>query len=104
VNAAGPYRRQGQDLHLQLQVQPRAKGDAVTGQHGDHFRVRLNAPPVDGKANERLVRFLAEEFGVTKGKVEITAGHTSRRKAVIIHAPQQIPEWLRGIEGKRNDK
>jgi len=103
VNAAGPYRRQGQDLRLQLQVQPRAKGDAVTGRHGDHFRVRLNAPPVDGKANERLVRFLAEEFGVTKGKVEITAGQTSRRKTVLIREPQKIPDWLMQSQDKTND-
>jgi uncharacterized protein (TIGR00251 family) len=98
VNATGPYRRQGQDFCLQIQVQPRAKKDAVAGRYGDRIRLRLNAPPVGGKANERLVRFLAEEFGVPKGKVEITAGRTGRRKTVVIRAPEQIPEWLRTSE------
>lgn len=102
---ATAFRWQGRDLRLALQVQPRATRDEVTGRHGDRIRVRLAAPPVDGKANEHLTRFLADEFGVPRKAVQITAGHTSRQKTVLIHAPQQIPEWLRNIEGKPwNDK
>ncbi|MEJ2760476.1 MAG: DUF167 family protein [Gammaproteobacteria bacterium] len=88
-------RWQGQDLTLALQVQPRAARDEVTGRHGDRIRVRLTAPPLEGKANAALIEFLAEVFDVPKRSVTITAGHTSRRKTVVIHAPQRIPEWLR---------
>ena len=94
MTSAGPYRWQGQDLCLELQVQPRAKKDAVAGRYGARIRVRLAALPVEGKANDRLVRFLAEEFGVPQKSVQILAGQSGRRKTVLINAPQRIPEWL----------
>jgi uncharacterized protein (TIGR00251 family) len=65
-------------------VQPRAKRTAVAGRYGDAIRIRLAAPPVDGAANEELVRFLAETLGVARRAVRITAGLTSRRKQVAI--------------------
>ena len=48
---------------LIVHVQPRAKRSEVVGRHGDAIKVRLAAPPVDGAANEELVRFLAEALG-----------------------------------------
>jgi uncharacterized protein (TIGR00251 family) len=69
---------------LVVQVQPRAKRSEVAGAHGDAIKVRLAAPPVDGAANEELVRFLAERLGVSRRDVAITAGLTSRRKHVHI--------------------
>ncbi len=65
-------------------MQPRAKRTAVAGRYGDAIRIRLAAPPVDGAANEELVRFLAETLGVARRAVRITAGLTSRRKQVAI--------------------
>ena len=94
MTSAGPYRWQGQDLCLELQVQPRAKKDAVAGRYGDRLRVRLAAPPVEGKANERLVRFLAEEFGVPQKAVQILAGQTGRSKSVVVRQPRKMPDWL----------
>jgi uncharacterized protein (TIGR00251 family) len=71
-------------IRLHLRVQPRAARTAVAGLHGDALRIRLAAPPVDGAANEELVRFLAELFGVPGRAVEITAGHASRTKTVRV--------------------
>ena len=69
---------------LVVQVQPRARRSEVAGRHGDAIKVRLAAPPVDGAANEELVRFLAEKLGVARRGVRITSGLTSRRKQVEI--------------------
>lgn len=69
---------------LVVHVQPRAKKSEVAGRHGDALKVRLQAPPVDGAANEELVRFLAESLGVARRAVTITGGLTSRRKTVEI--------------------
>lgn len=69
---------------LVVHVQPRAKKSELAGRHGDALKVRLQAPPVDGAANEELVRFLAESLGVARRAVTITGGLTSRRKTVEI--------------------
>lgn len=69
---------------LTLHVQPRARRTEVAGLHGDAIRVRLAAPPVDGAANDELVRFLAERLGVARRAVRIVAGAAARRKVVEI--------------------
>ena len=69
---------------LVVQVQPRASRSEVTGRFGDAVKIRLAAPPVDGAANEELVRFVAELLKVPKSAVTITAGLTSKRKTLQI--------------------
>ena len=71
-------------IRLRLHVQPRASRSELGGRHGNAIKVRLTAPPVDGAANEELVRFLAERLGVLRSAISIAAGDTSRRKRVII--------------------
>ena len=85
-------REEGIALILTLHVQPGAKRTAVDGTHGDALKVRLAAPPVDGRANEELIRFLAEQFGVPKRQVEILRGTTGRRKHVRITSPACRPD------------
>lgn len=63
---------------------PRASATAVAGWHGDRVRIRVAAPPVDGAANEELVRFLAKRLGVSRGAVTIGSGRSSRSKTVTI--------------------
>ena len=67
-----------------VHVQPRASRTELAGRHGDAFKVRLQAPPVDGAANEALVRFLADSLGTPRAAVRIVAGATGRRKQVEI--------------------
>jgi len=69
---------------LVLHVQPRAARTEVAGPHGDAVKVRLAAPPVDGAANDALVRFLAERLGVRRDAVRLVAGASGRRKVVEI--------------------
>lgn len=87
----GWYRWVGEDLELHLRVQPRGRRDELVEAQGDHFRVRIQAPPVEGKANGALRRFLAESFGVPLAQVELIAGAQARIKRVLIRAPRRLP-------------
>jgi len=75
-------------------IQPRAARTEVVGRHGDAIRIRIAAPPVDGAANEELVRFLAERLGVARKAVRLKAGAAGRRKTVEI-------EGLSTVEAER---
>jgi uncharacterized protein len=77
------------DLTLHILVQPRASRSEIVGPHGDALKVRLAAPPVDGAANEELVRLLAREYGVSTSAVEIVAGFSSRRKTVRVRGTRR---------------
>ncbi|HEY6059900.1 MAG TPA: DUF167 domain-containing protein [Gemmatimonadales bacterium] len=70
--------------HLVVHVVPRARATEVVGRYGDAIRVRLAAPPVDGAANEELVRFLAERLDVPRSAVAIVRGASGRRKTVAV--------------------
>ena len=70
-------------------MQPRARRTELAGRHGDALKVRLAAPPVDGAANEELVRFIAESLGVPRRAVRVTAGHTARRKTLEVDGVSQ---------------
>ena len=71
-------------VEIALQIQPRASRTELVGAHGDAFKIRLAAPPVDGEANEELLRFLAKTLGVPKSAVTIVRGATGRRKVVRV--------------------
>jgi len=88
------YRWSGKQLVLNLRVVPRSKQDGIVGVHGDALKVRVAAPPVDGRANQRLVEFLAREFGVAKRDVTLLAGDTGQRKRVSITDPKQLPSGI----------
>lgn len=69
---------------LSVRVHPGAKRDAVTGLHAGALKIALNAPPVDGKANEALVAFVAERLKLPRARVSLVAGTTSRSKTLRI--------------------
>lgn len=77
-------RASGDDVVLHLHVQPGAKKTEIAGEHGNALKLRLGAPPVDGRANECLIAFLAGRLGVPKSHVVIEAGDTSRSKRVRV--------------------
>ncbi len=98
--ADAPWRREEREgaahaLVLTLHVQPGAKRTEVAGVHGDALKVRLAAPPVDGKANAALLRYLSDAFGVPQRAVTLVRGETSRQKTVRVTAPRLRPdrEW-----------
>lgn len=77
-------RERGDAVRFPVRVQPRAARSGVVGMYGGSLRVRLNAPPVDGAANEELIDLLAERLGVPRRDVSIVGGATSRSKLVEV--------------------
>jgi uncharacterized protein (TIGR00251 family) len=71
-------------MRLNVRVQPRASKDEIVGYAGGLLRVRLRAPPVENAANEALVDFLADEFGVSRRHVRIISGFGSRNKLIEV--------------------
>jgi uncharacterized protein (TIGR00251 family) len=67
-----------------VRVVPRASKSEIAGSHDGALKVRIASPPVDGAANEELIKFLAKSFGVTRSAVEIVSGHSSRLKKMAI--------------------
>lgn len=72
----------GDDVVLTLHIQPGAKKTEVAGAHGEALKVRLNAPPVDGKANDCLIAYLADLLSLPKARVVLESGLSSRSKRV----------------------
>lgn len=71
-------------VEIAIRVQPGARRTELAGRHGDEVKIRVAAPPVDGRANDALVEFLAARFDVPPSRVRIVAGGTSRSKRVLV--------------------
>lgn len=88
------YKWQEKDLILYVQIQPKSSKDEVIGIMGENLKIKITAPPIDGKANEHLCRFIAKVFDVSKSQVSILKGETNKIKTLLIKQPQQLPEWM----------
>ena len=88
---------------LTLHIQPGAKKTEIAGLHGDALKIRLAAPPVDGKANAALIEFLARQLDMAKSAIRLKTGESSRRKVVEISgAPTDVAERL--LENPAKDR
>ncbi|MHB1025441.1 MAG: DUF167 domain-containing protein [Desulfobacteria bacterium] len=74
----------GVSATVSVRVVPRSSKEGVAGFEGGVVRIRLNAPPVEGKANEALFRFLAKAVGVPKSRITLVTGERGRRKIVRV--------------------
>lgn len=88
------YRWQQDSLILFCHLQPKSSQDEFVGLHGERLKVRIKAPPMEGKANKALIRFIAESFGVPTANVEISSGAGSRQKTLSIRQPSRFPPQL----------
>lgn len=84
-------------LLLTCHLQPGAKKPGFTGLHGDAVKIRIASPPVDGKANAELIKFLAKSFAVAARDIEIISGQTNRRKRVAISGVETLPLSLQAL-------
>ncbi len=71
-------------ITLTVHVQPGAKRSEVAGLHGDALKIRLAAPPIDGRANAALLAFVAQRLGLARSAVELKSGQTSRHKVLLV--------------------
>lgn len=88
------YLNSGDCITLTLHVQPGAKQTTVAGLHGDALKIRLSAPPIEGRANEALLRFIADFFKVPLRNVELKQGEQSRHKRVEVRGSLINPDTL----------
>ena len=79
---------------LSLRVQPRASADTIGEVSGDSLKIRLTAPPVEGRANAHLRRFLAKLFAVPQSRIELVSGEQARLKRVRIQTPGRLPAFI----------
>lgn len=93
----GPLRRDGADWLVDVRVQPRASRTEFAGLLGARLKVRLQAPPVDGRANAALLEFLAAACDLPKSRVSLDAGQTGRDKRVRLHGLATLPAALQGF-------
>lgn len=92
-------RRDGADLVLDVRVQPRASRSEIAGLHGQRLRIRLQAPPVDGRANAALVEFVAELFAIPRARVTIEHGLAGRDKRLRLQGAPSLPPLLESLLG-----
>jgi len=87
----------GSGFRLAVQISPNGKKSEILSATDDALRIRLQAPPVDGKANEALIRFIADRLNLPKSSIKIMHGFTNRRKLLEIHAPTLTRQDMEGI-------
>jgi uncharacterized protein len=88
------YRWEGNDLILRVRVQPRASADLIVGPAGDSLRVRLTAPPLEGRANARLIKLMAKVFRVAESQISLLSGQGARDKRLHIQSPRSLPPYI----------
>lgn len=86
------YSREGDILKILIYVQPGAKSTEMVGFHDGALKIRLNAPPVDGRANGALQKFLAQLFNVPNRNIKLISGDKNRRKRFSILGSNINPE------------
>ena len=84
------YSWEGESLILRIKVQPKASSNAFAEVMGDAIKLRTTAPPIDGKANEQIIAWLAKGFGVAKTNVQLSSGDAARFKTFRIAAPKKL--------------
>lgn len=85
-------------ITLTLHIQPGAKKTEFAGLHGEALKIRLAAPPVDGKANDALLRFVADRLQLPKSAVSLKSGQTSRHKVLEVTgcSPEVVRQLMTG--------
>jgi len=79
-----PLHQAASGITFAVKVQPRAKKNAILGELGDSVKISLVAPPVDGRANQACLKFIAELLNVPRSAVTIVSGETNRRKVIRV--------------------
>ncbi len=85
-----PFQRSKKGVTLKIKVEPRSSRKGISGVVGDAIKIKVNAPPVGGAANEELIEVLSEEFGINKTSIKILRGMSSRNKVVEIEGVTSI--------------
>ena len=94
------YRWNNSKLILTIRVQTRSDEDKFTEMTDEYIKLRVTAPPIDGKANAHIISFLAKQFDVKKSNVTIKTGATAKNKQIVVHEPKQLPDFINHLNIK----
>jgi len=97
TTAPAAVRRDGDDLLLTVHAQPGASRSGFAGLHGEALKIRIQAPAVDGRANEAMRRFLADACAVPVAQVTLVSGASARHKRWRVVRPGRIPAELAAL-------
>ncbi len=75
-------------LIISINVQPRSSKTMISGLYGNALKIKLTAPPIDGKANQLLIKFLSKTLKLPKSSITILTGETGRSKRLLIRSPK----------------
>ena len=80
-------KKTNQDILTELKIHliPRSSRNQLVSCTGDQLKIKITAPPVEGRANQALIAFLAKQLGIAKSRVELVGGETSKQKRILIH-------------------
>jgi len=94
------FKENEEGVVISLFVQPNAPKSSIIGEYNQLLKIKIKSPPVEGKANDEIVRFFSEVFHIAKNKVEILSGDKSKQKRVLIKglSASQIQEVLRSLQ------
>ncbi|RKF15943.1 YggU family protein [Alginatibacterium sediminis] len=82
-------------LALRVYLQPKASRDQILGLHDGALKIAITAPPVDGKANAHLIKYLSKQLSIAKSKISISSGELNRHKRLHISPGYTLPQqWL----------
>lgn len=94
------YYWRGDTLFLKAHIAPQSRRNEIGGVSAGRLRIKLNTPPVDGKANKQLIGMLANEFAAGKSRVRIAMGTRGRDKLIAIDGPGCIPAWFTALQNE----
>lgn len=88
------YKQENDTVIIHVYVQPGAKRTEISGLHGDELKIRLASPPIDGRANDMLIKYIAVLFNVPLRQVELKRGDKSRHKKIAIQGSDIDPSLI----------
>ncbi len=88
-----------EDILLKVYLQPKSSRNEIRGPYRDGIKIKVTSPPIEGKANEALIKFLAKQLKISPASIEILKGHHSREKTLKISglAPQELLDFKKKI-------
>jgi len=85
------FRQTPEGVIFKVLVQPRSSKNMISGLHDGALKIKLTAPPVDNAANQMCLKFLAKSLGISKSRIEISAGYNSRHKQILLRSDRIDP-------------
>ena len=89
-----PFKQSKKGITIKIKVDPKSAQSGISGVIGDVLKIKVNAPPVGGTANKKIIEILSDKFCIRKTAIKIIKGHTSRNKVIEIEGMERIDQFF----------